>query len=284
MSSIALRGRPRAAAIPVAGWTNLISISLAAVSAVGAVITLVVPGVLRGTTVMNGSARGTALIVLVAAVPVLVVSMVLVARGGVRPVITWLGAAAYLLYNAVMFLIATPFNAAFLLYVAMFGTSLWTIVLVLHDIDVPALARRFSPKLPARVLAAFLGAIAILNTFAWLAGAVPGLFSSGSPAFLEGTGLITMPTYVQDLSFWLPLTMVVAIWLWQRKAWGIVLGGALIVYGIIEGIGVATDQAFGHAADPSSNVVAVAAVPGFLVVAAIEVVAFYLYIRTLNRA
>lgn len=232
---------------------------------------------------MNGSARGTALVVLGVAVPVLAVSMFLVARGGVRPLITWLGAAAYTLYNSVLFLIATPFNSLFLFYVAMFGLSVWSLTLVLHAIDVPAFARRFSASLPARAIGGFLGAVAILNALAWLAQAVPAVFSDRSPAFLEGTGLITMPTFVQDLSFWLPLTLVVAIWMWQRRAWGIVLAGALIVYGVIEAVGVAVDQAFGHAADPASSVASVVAVPGFLVLAAIELVVVYFYLRNLNR-
>lgn len=232
---------------------------------------------------MNGSARGTALVVLVVAVPVLAVSMLLVARGGVRPLITWLGAAAYTLYNSVLFLIATPFNSLFILYVALFGLSVWALALVLHAIDVPSFARRFSRSLPARAIGGFLGAVAVLNAFAWLAQAIPAEFSGKSPAFLEGTGLITMPTFVQDLSFWLPLTLVVAVWMWQRRAWGIVLAGALVVYGVIEGVGVAVDQAFGHAADPASSVVSVVAIPGFLLLAAIEMVVVYFYLRSLNR-
>lgn len=264
------------------GWPYAVSSALAAVAAVAGGATFFVPDVLRGTAVMNGSARGTALIVLAVAVPTLVVSMWLVAAGAVRPMITWLGAATYLLYNSVLFLIATPFNALFLFYVAMFGLSVWTLVLVLQGMDVDDFARRFSSRFPARALAGFLGAVAVLNALAWLAGAVPGLFASGQPKFLEGTGLITMPTYVQDLSFWLPLTLVVAVWLWQRRPWGVVLAGALIVYGVIEAVGVATDQAFGHAADPSSAVVSLVAVPGFLLLAVIELVAFYFYIRALN--
>jgi hypothetical protein len=265
------------------GWSYAVSTALAVVAAVAGAGTFVIPGVLRGTAVMNGSARGTALIVLAVAVPILVASMGLVARGGVRPLVTWLGAATYLLYNSVLFLIATPFNALFLFYVAMFALALWTLVVLLQEIDVDEFARRFGSRFPARPLAAFLGAIGVLNAAAWLAGAIPGLFASGAPTFLEGTGLITMPTYVQDLSFWLPLTIVIAVWLWRRKPWGVVLAGALIVYGFVESIGIATDQAFGHAADPSSPVVAVAAVPGFLVLAVVELVAFYFYIRALRE-
>lgn len=95
-----------------------LSASLAGVSAIAAALTLFAPGVLRGVPVMNGSARGTALVVLTVGVPILVVSMSRVSLGAFRSVIAWLGAAGFLQYNAVMFLIATPFNSVFPLYVA----------------------------------------------------------------------------------------------------------------------------------------------------------------------
>jgi hypothetical protein len=272
----------RTVIVPLASWPSLTSASLALVASLAGTLSFFVPGVLQGTAVMNGSARGTALVVFGAAVPVLAVSMLLVSRGAVRPIITWLGAATYLLYNSVMLLIASPFNSLFLFYVAMFALSLWSIVLVLNEIDPHLFARRFDLALPARALAAFLGGVAILNVIAWLAGAVPALFRPMPPSFLEGTGLTTMPTYVQDLSFWLPVALIVAAWLWRGLPWGIVLAGPLFVYGVLEGVGVAIDQAFGHAADPSSNVVFVAGIPGFAVLAVMELLATSVYLRHLN--
>lgn len=52
-----------------------------------------------------------------------------------------------------LFLFATPFNNIFLLYVATLSLSMWSMVAVLHAIDVPSFAKRFSQKLPARTIA-----------------------------------------------------------------------------------------------------------------------------------
>jgi hypothetical protein len=57
---------------------------------------------------MNGSARGTGLVVLVLSVPVLLGAMAWAARGSVRAQVVWLGAIGHLLYNAVMFLFGGP--------------------------------------------------------------------------------------------------------------------------------------------------------------------------------
>ena len=258
------------------------SIALTAVSATASAFTFFAPGVLNGPAVMNGSARGTALVALAVAIPTVITSMLLASRGRVSPVVTWLGAVGFLQYNAVLFLFATPFNSLFLLYVAMFACGFWTLVFLLRAIDPRSFARRFSSTLPARALAGYLGVIALLNAAAWLAGVIPGLFTR-SPAFLEGTGLTTNPIYVQDLGFWIPLMAVSAVLLWRRRAWGVVLAGGLFVYFFIESISVAVDQWMGGIADPTSTVASVAFTPVFGAVAVVGLVPLFFYFRSLSR-
>lgn len=268
---------------PVSIVATWLSAALAAIAAVASAATLLVPGVLRGTPVMNGSARGTALVALLVAVPLLVAVLPAARRGSARATVTLVGAVGYLLYNAVLFLLATPFNDLFLLYVAMFGLAAWSAITVLHRVDVAAFAARFGPRLPARALAAYLGTIAALNALAWLAQVVPATFESGEPRFLVGTGLTTSPVYVQDLSFWIPLMAVAAVWLWRRRPWGYLLAGALLTMGVVEAVSVAVDQALGHAADPASPVASAVVVPVFAALALVELVLLSVYHRHLRR-
>jgi hypothetical protein len=276
-------GRAGEALIPIASAAFWVSVALSAVAATAAAATLFGGGILRGTAVMNGSARGTALVALFAAVPLLALSMVAAERGSARALIAWLGAVTYLLYNAVLFLLATPFNRLFLLYAATFALAFWSAATLLHRMDVPAFARRFEPRLPARALAAYLAAVAVLNALAWLVQVVPAVLSDQPPAFLAGTGLTTNPIYVQDLSFWIPLTAVTAYWLWRRLPWGLVLAGALLTFSVIESVGIAADQAFGHAADPASTVASAAGAPLFLAAAVIGLIPLHFYNRNLDR-
>src|SRR5215207_9088158 len=106
------------------GPPTLLTTALAAVAATAATGTLVDGGTLLGPPAMNGSARGTALVVLVAAVPVLLGATW---RRTDRAAVIRLGAAAYLAYNAVLFLFATPFNRLFPAYVLMLTLSLATV-------------------------------------------------------------------------------------------------------------------------------------------------------------
>ena len=84
----------------IAYW---LSGALALAAAASALLTFLLPGILRGTAVMNGSARGTALIILLIDVPVLAYSLLLAGRGSARAVLAWLGATAVLVYNSLMF-------------------------------------------------------------------------------------------------------------------------------------------------------------------------------------
>lgn len=277
--STALGQKGERSALGLSRAPFMISSALAVVAAAAAACTAFLPDVLRGPQVMNGSARGTALVVLCAAIPILLLAMFEVGRGSVRATVVWLGAIAYLLYNAVLFLFETPFNSLFLLYTSMFALAVWSAATLVTRMEVD----HFGGHLPARAIAGFLGAVAVLNAVAWLSAIVPALLSSESPAFLAGTGLTTNAIYVQDLAFWIPLTLVAAVSLWRRKAWGYVLAGAMLVYLVLESISIAVDQWFGHAADPSSTLASATLVPAFAVVAVIGLIPVFFYFRGIER-
>ncbi|MFZ0161493.1 MAG: hypothetical protein WAL50_20880 [Kineosporiaceae bacterium] len=256
--------------------------ALALVTTIGAAATFFVDGVLRGPAVMQGSARGTALVMLAVAVPALLAGMWLARRGSVRGVLAWLGALGYLIYNAVMLLFGTPFNRLFLFYVAILGLALAGTISLLCGLDVPALAERLR-EAPARAIAVYVWVIAAANALIWLRVVVPGLGAEGAPAFLDGTGLLTNPIYVQDLAFWLPLAGLSARWLWRRTAWGYVVVGGLLGMWLIEAIGVTSDQWFGHRADPASTVATLGGAYLFAVIAVVNAVAITLFLRLRRR-
>jgi hypothetical protein len=143
-------GPARSRVIGPGGTAYWLSAGLAVAAAAGSLLTFAVPAVLRGTAVMNGSARGTALVVLLAGVPTLACSMLLAARGSAAAVITWLGAAGFLLYNSLMFAFATPANRLFPLYLAMLALSAWSAGAVLWQAEVAAFGALFSARTPVR--------------------------------------------------------------------------------------------------------------------------------------
>jgi hypothetical protein len=138
---------------------------------------------------------------------------------------------------------------------------------------------RASAALPARGLAAYIGTVAALNTLAWLGRIVPATWHGTLADLLDGTNLSTVPTYSQDLAFWLPFYGVVAVWLWRRRPWGVLLGGAVIAMWVVEAATIAVDQWFGHRADPASPVASAGAVPPFAVWAVLGLWASWTFLR-----
>lgn len=212
--------------------------------------TAFVPDLLHGTAAMNGSARGTALVMATLGVCVALIGMLL-ARNS-RPHlgrVLWAGALAYLSYNAVMLCFGTGFNALFLGYVAMLGLALFSLVATLAGTPYDD-GWRASGTRPAAV---YIFIVVALNTLAWSARIIPSL-DEEHPDFLDGSGLTTNPVFVQDLAVWLPLMTVAGLMLWHGHAWGLLVGGTGLVFWQLEAVGVAVDQWFAHRADPASPV------------------------------
>jgi len=82
------------------GLALRLSSALAVVVALSAALTFFLSDVLTGPAVTTGNARGTALVMMVAGVPLLVLSMLGATRGSWRFHVVWLGIVSYLTYNS----------------------------------------------------------------------------------------------------------------------------------------------------------------------------------------
>jgi hypothetical protein len=277
--------RPRAAVRSpgAARWATarlslptLLSALLLPVAGTAAAIGFFNAGIYRDAAMTAGNARGTSLVILAVALPVVAVSLVLAARGSLRAQIVWLGALGYILYNSLFFAYAVTFNRLFLLYVAALSLALWSVITLVMRVDTCALAARAAPGMRVRPIAGYLLLATVLFLAAWLRDILPALIHNTTPASLENTRMLTNPVQVTDLSFAFSVQTLGAIWLWRRRPWGYLLGGALLVMLAIEGISVTCDQIFGHISDPAQSL---AAVPLFAALTVIGVIPAVLLLR-----
>lgn len=253
---------------------------LAAMALVASAVGVFYPAVFRDTAVTAGNARGTDLVIMAVAIPALVIAMALAARGSLRAQVVWLGALGYILYNAIFFAFAVAFNPLFLVYIAVLSLALWSLVALLMALDVAKLRAHFIEHLPICAIALYLIITTALFALTWLRDIIPALVSNTTPVSLHGTSMLTNPIQVVDFAAGFPLTVLAAVWLWQRKAWGYVLAGLFLVYGVIEAISVATDQFFGHLSDPTQSAMMT---PVFAIIAVIAAIPLVLYLRCLRR-
>jgi hypothetical protein len=226
-----------------------LTVALLVVTFAASALTLLVPDVLSGVPAMNGSARGTALVLLLGAVPLIGISARRARDGSSVGYAAWTGGVAYTTYNGVMFCLATPHNELFLLYAGMLGLAFWTLMVLLWQArPVPYRKDRI------RVVASYIWVVGALNALGWLSRILPATFSGEPAEHLEATGLPVNVVYVQDLAFWVP-AMAVAGWLlWRAHPWGGFGAAAGLVFWQAEALGVAVDQWFGQRADPGNDV------------------------------
>ena len=252
-------------------------------NAAAASLTLFVPDVLNGPPVMNGSGHGTALIMLVLGVPLLIGSLLAEDQWPRWALIARLGALSYLAYNGFMLLSATPFNSLFLVYCAALSSTAFGLGLQLMHARPAAVEERL-PMPAARIVGGYILAIVVLNTLVWLRTIVPAMVADDPTSFLAGTGIATNPVFVQDLVFWLPGAAVIGWLSWTRRPYGALLAGSYLVFGLLESIGVAVDQWLGYSADPTTPHATIGAVYLFAVMAVIGVVALVYYARSSRPA
>ena len=272
--STATSAKPRRLGVHV----YVLSLALAVVAAAASALTFFVPGILLGPAVSNGNARGTALVILVLAIPVLLLAIWFERRGSWRAVFVWLGALFYLLYNAFLFLFLTPFNSLFLLYITFQSVALFSTLALVRAVD-PGRTINSMRRLPVKGLAIFVWTIVVLNAMAWLREVVPAIAAENPGSFLEGLGVATNAVYVQDLAFWLPLMTVAAWWMWHRRPLGILLTGSWLAFGAMESVGIAVDQWFGHRADPLSPHASDSVIPMMVALAIVNLIGVYFYLR-----
>ena len=203
-----------------------------------------------------GNLRGTALAMLAIAVPLLIASMVLAARGSLRARFVWLGCLAYIAYNAVMFCFASHFNSYFLLFTTLLALSFWSLLTLVRAFDLAAV-RTATSRVACRTVAVYLLVCAAAFALLWLQAVVPATLHNTMPTAIEEAGLTQNTVWVLDFAFTFPLMVVGSVWLWQRRPWGHIVGGMMVITLTIETAGIAIDQVFGHLHDPSAPLAAV---------------------------
>jgi hypothetical protein len=111
---------------------------------------------------------------------------------------------------------------------------------------------------------------------------VPAIVSDRPTKVLDGTGLTSIPVFVQDLAFWLPAMALLGWLLWRSHPAGTAAAAAGLVFWQLEAVGVACDHWFGHRADPTSAVASAGAVGLFAALFVVGLVPTWTLLRRVS--
>lgn len=219
----------RESALP--GTAVVLSLLVALLIPVVTIVGLFAPGFYRDSAWAIPQERGQDLITLAVVEPLLIVAMLAAWRaGGVAWRLLWAGALGYTAYTYLLYSYTTYFNALFLAYVALFSASAFAIGSLLIRLDLSALADSSAGGgRGARVVAAFLLFVGLFFAFAWLAQIIPATAQGTVPSSITQAKTPSNGVFIQDLGVAIPLLLLAGIWLWQGRAWGVALGGVLLV-------------------------------------------------------
>lgn len=207
----------------------VLSLLVAVLGATAALVGLTVPSLYRDAPAVLPQAYGQDLVTLACGVPLLLAATVASWRGSLRGRMLWLGALGYMTYTYGTYALWARWNPLFLLYVAVFGLSLYAVALGLVRTDADRVHAGLSGHAPTRLVAGYLAVTALLVSALWLAEEVRALARHEVPATLVQLETATNVVHVFDLGVVLPAFVITAVLLLRRRPWGSVLAGLLLV-------------------------------------------------------
>ena len=162
--------------------------------------------------------------------PVCLILVVLALRGSLRAYLLWLGVLMFTVYNYVLYTISIPFGALFLLWVGVFGLSIFALIGGVTAVNHHAVAKRFANQNAVMVVAWVLIVSALLFSLLWFSEDVPALMAGNTPKSLTDVDWLTNPVHVLDLRFFLPAAFLTGALLLKRQPLGYTLALPFMVF------------------------------------------------------
>lgn len=170
---------------------------------------------------------GQDLITLVIGVPILLGSLYLIFQNSLRGRLIWMGTVFYFLYTYASMSFLASYNQLFLVYVALFGLSLYTFLGELVSLDINNIKESFAPGKINKITAAFLVIMGLMLALMWIKMILESLFTGNAPVALEI--YTTLVIQALDLGVIVPASILTGYLLIKEKAWGYALAAIVLI-------------------------------------------------------
>ncbi len=163
--------------------------------------------------------------------PLFAVAIYLSLRNTLRGQLALSGLLFYFFYVYLMAATGNSFNPLFLVYVIIFALSAVAFFINLNGINVARLPERVSQRFPRGLFIGFSFTMAGVLIILWTARVVSITTSGRFP--IDFAGVSTLVSQAVDLGVVVPLLLSAGILLWRRSAWGYLLAGTGLSYGLL---------------------------------------------------
>ena len=198
-------------------------------------------------------------------IPVFFISFTLYLRGSGRGTVVLIGCLASFLYQYLLWTFDWAYNSLFLVYVALFSLSLWTLAFVVVDIDRAQIQVAIKEHFSVRTMAVFSFAVGGLLFLKCLGEIMPSLRSGTMPT--GATGYYTLVDQALDLGLLTPLCVLTGILLLKRNWLGYLMFSSSLIILLSVGLSVIAGEIMLGMSIGRVNIVGVAVFSLFVLVA-----------------
>lgn len=139
-----------------------------------------------------------------------------------------LGITGYLAYMFGFNALSLVFNELFLVYVALFGLSIFGIILGYEDVKQSG-AYRDNP-IKMRIAGIYLMLFSVIAYIAWLIDIIVSTVNGSRPDSISGMNLPVDVVHVFDMAFVLPVIIIGAVLLFRGKLSGLIISSIAVAF------------------------------------------------------
>lgn len=168
-------------------------------------------------------------ITLLAAIPLLLISLTTSQKGSVRGRLVLTGVTGYFFVTYLFYTAMGMYNELFLVYVTLLGLTFFALFNLMTSFNLQKISGYFSPKTPVKFVGGFLIFNVIAIALMWLGRVVPPLID-GSIYPVDLQHYTTLIVQGFDLGLLLPVSFVAGILFIKKRPLGYLTGTTYIVF------------------------------------------------------
>jgi hypothetical protein len=233
----------------------------------------------RDAASMAAQGAGQDLVNLFFVVPLLVFSFIFMLRNSRIASLIFCGTIFYILYSFCIYAFGLHFNKFFLLYCLILGSSLYSFIIVILELNRMDVQNWFGEKVPIRLTGVYLPLISALFYILWLKDIIPAVLKNTIPKNVSDYNLLVNPVHVLDLSIVLPGLVLTAVLLMKKRRLGYILAPVLLVFVIILTVALAAMVMMTKARGITEGT-SIAFI--FIVLAVISIFILYLFLKNIT--
>jgi hypothetical protein len=204
------------------------SITIAILAIIATISGLLAKGTYINDTVsIVAQMMGQDLVTLVIGVPILLGSLYLISKNSLKGRLIWMGTVFYFLYTYASMSFLASYNQLFLVYVALFGLSLYTFLGELVSLDIENVKDNFTPGKINKITAAYLVIMGLMLALMWLKMILESVLTANAPVALES--YTTLVIQALDLGVVVPAALLTGYLLLRERAWGYTLASVFLI-------------------------------------------------------